>query len=275
MIERPALTLLYVPGDRPDRVAKALESDADVVVIDLEDAVAPAAKQMARAGLAEAVEGHGTRRRIQVRVNGSGTAWQADDLAAVALLPAPVAVRLPKCEQPAALGSVVEAVPGRGLHLLVESALGVERAFELAASHPAVQGISLGEADLRADLGVTDDTGLAWPRSRVVCAAAAARLPPPAMAVFTDVRDLDGLRASCRFGRSLGFLGRAAIHPDQLPVIVEAFTPTQAEVDRAIAVLAAADEAAAEGSGVVVLSDGRFVDDAVVRQARRVLALAG
>jgi citrate lyase subunit beta/citryl-CoA lyase len=95
------------------------------------------------------------------------------------------------------------------------------------------------------------------------------------MAAYTDVRDLDGLAASCRTGRALGFLGRTAIHPGQLDVIHAAFTPTDVEVARAREILAAADQASRDGHGAVALADGRFVDAAVLRQARRVVALGG
>ena len=131
--------------------------------------------------------------------------------------------------------------------------------------------IGLGEADLRADLGVSDDTGLLWARCRIVNAAAAAGLPPPKMSVYADVADLDGLRESCAAGRRLGFVGRAAIHPKQLPVIADAFRPSAADVARARELLAAAETA---DSGAVLTADGRFVDEAVLRQARRTLALA-
>jgi citrate lyase subunit beta/citryl-CoA lyase len=154
----------------------------------------------------------------------------------------------------------------------VESALGLERAYDLATSGAA--SIALGEADLRADLGVTAEEGLLWARGRIVAAAAAGGLPPPSMSVYADVRDLEGLAQSCRVGRSLGFLGRTAIHPAQLDVIRAAFTPSAEEVDRARELLAAAEVGAAAGRGATALPDGRFVDEAVLRQARRVVALA-
>jgi hypothetical protein len=110
-------------------------------------------------------------------------------------------------------------------------------------------------------------------RADVVVAAAAAGLPPPAMAVFTDVRDLEGLAESCQRGRAVGLLGRTAIHPNQLDVILAAFTPTDGEVAQAREVLTRAAESAAAGHGAVALPDGRFVDAAVLRQARRVFAL--
>ncbi|GFJ89236.1 HpcH/HpaI aldolase/citrate lyase family protein [Phytohabitans rumicis] len=156
------------------------------------------------------------------------------------------------------------------LHPLIESAAGVEAAYTIAMAHPAVASIGLGEADLRSDLGVTDEAALAWPRGRIVVAARAAGLPPPAMSVYADLSDMDGLAASCRLGRSQGFLGRAAIHPRQLPAIVAAFRPPPEEVARAMAVLSAL----ADGDATVVLPDGRFADRAMVGAARRTVELA-
>lgn len=140
----------------------------------------------------------------------------------------------------------------------------------MASAHPQVRAIALGEADLRADLGVREDAGLDWSRSRVVVAARAAGLAPPTQSVFPDVRDLDGLWTSCARGRALGFLGRAAIHPRQLPVIERAFRPTPQEVEAAQEIV----EAARVEAGALALPDGRFVDAAVVAQAHRTLALA-
>lgn len=265
----PVLTLLYVPGDRPDRVAKALGSTADVVIIDLEDAVAPAAKAAARAATVEALADR-TDRLVQVRVNAVGSPWCEDDLAAIAATG--VAIRVPKVTEPAAVRDL--AGLGVPLHLLLESALGVERAYELATASPAVATIGLGESDLRSELGVVDETGLGWIRSRLVVAARAAGLPAPAMSVYPNIRDLDGLAASCAVGRSLGMLGRAAIHPAQLPVIEEAFTPSAAQVERAREVLERVGSAAADGAGTVVLTDGTFLDVAMVAAARRTLAIA-
>jgi citrate lyase subunit beta/citryl-CoA lyase len=269
---RAALTWLYVPGDHPDRVAKALESAADVVIVDLEDAVVAGAKPAARRATADTLE-HASR-PLQVRVNAPGTPWHDDDVAMVARLPSAVGLRLPKAETVDAVRDVSTSAPDRAVHLLVESALGLERAYHLATATSDVASLGLGEADLRADLGVTSEDGLLWARGRIVSAAAAAGLPPPAMATYTDVRDLDGLAASCRRGRALGFLGRTAIHPNQLPVIRAAFTPSEAEVGRARELLAAAEEGAAAGHGAVALADGRFVDAAVIRQAQRVVALS-
>lgn len=267
---RPVITLLYVPGDQPVRVAKALASDADVVIVDLEDAVRPDAKAAARDDLRSLLGDVDPARGLQVRINALTTTWADEDLEAVCALPPGVGVRIPKCEDPLAVDDLDRRLGSRPLHLLVESALGVETAYALTQC-AGVASIGLGEADLRADLGVSDDTGLVWARSRVVNAAAAAGLSPPSMSVYTDVADLDGLRESCAIGRRLGFLGRTAIHPKQLPVIVDAFRPSEADVTRARELLAAAEMSDA---GAVLTADGRFVDEAVLRQARRILALA-
>lgn len=274
---RSRWTLLYVPADRPDRVEKALRSEGSTVVIDLEDAVAPAAKDAARSwlvgSLADLLERTDRAQpgSVQLRVNAGGSPWHAADLTALTGLSPGIGIRVPKVESPMQVQQVARAGGGRALHLLVESALGLERAYDLAVADRAVRSIGLGEADLRADLGVTGDDGLSWARSRVVCAAAAAGLEAPAMSVYADVADLDGLRESCLRGRALGMRGRAAIHPRQLPVIAAAFAAGADEVDRARQVLAAAERADHDGVGALALADGTFVDEAVVRQARRVL----
>ena len=269
------LTWLYVPGDRPDRVPKALACGADVVIVDLEDAVSAEHKATARDVARHLLAKPDGPAGVQVRVNAAGTRWFDDDVAMVSGLASCVGVRLPKCEDPAVVAAAAEALGDRAVHLLVESARGLEAAYDLARAHAHVAGIGLGEADLRADLGVTAEEGLAWARSRIVSAAAAAGLESPAMSVYTDVRDLDGLRASCLIGRGLGLVGRAAIHPAQLPVIRSVFSPTPEEVSRAVEVLEAAASATAQGAGALALADGRFVDEAVVRQARRTLRRAG
>ncbi|SEG80310.1 citrate lyase subunit beta / citryl-CoA lyase [Actinacidiphila yanglinensis] len=273
------LTWLYAPGDRPDVVAKALVSGADVVLVDLEDAVPPARKEYARAATAELLAAPVPGPvAVHVRINALDGPLFAADLAALAGLPGLGGLRLPKVAGPGDVAAVLAAyrraagpdAAAPGLYALLESALGVENAFAIATADPAVRGLALGEADLRADLGITDEEGLAWPRVRAVVAARAAGLAPPAQSVYPDVRDLDGLGASCRRGRALGFLGRAAIHPRQLPVIARAYLPSPREVDAARETV----EAAAATPGALALPDGRFVDPAVVAGARRILALA-
>ncbi len=265
----PPLTWMYVPGDRPETVAKALGCGADVVIVDLEDAVAPDRKAYARAATAELLADPVTASPdavpVHVRVHGE------DDIRALTGLPGLSGLRLPKITHAVSVHHVAAVAPGVPLYPLLESALAVEHAYSVATAHHDVRGIALGEADLRADLGVREDFGLDFARSRLVVAARAAALPPPAQSVFPDVRDLDGLWTSCVRGRGLGLLGRAAIHPRQLEVIERAFRPTAREVEEAAEIIAASEVDA----GALALPDGRFVDAAVVASARRTLAIAG
>jgi citrate lyase subunit beta/citryl-CoA lyase len=268
----PVVTLLYVPADREERARKAFASTADVVILDLEDAVAPSAKPSARDTAARLVSEQPDR-PVQVRVNALGSPWSDADLQMVRDLPGHVGVRVPKLTSSAQVAEVVALAGPRPVHGLLESALGVEAAFEIGrAAHMA--SLALGEADLLADLGVGDDSALSWCRQRLVVAARAAGLPAPVMSIYSNVRDLDGLAASCREGRRLGFAGRAAIHPRQLPVINAAFRPDPREVERAQAVVDAAATASANGIGTATLPDGSFVDHAMVAQATHMLDLA-
>ncbi|MEV5338150.1 CoA ester lyase [Streptomyces sp. NPDC052676] len=267
------LTWLYVPGDRPATIAKALTCGADVVIVDLEDAVAPDRKEYARAATADLLA-EPQPVPVHVRVNALDGPLAAADLRALAGLPGVSGLRLPKVTAPEQIVRTAEhTAPAEGgapaLYALLESALAIERAHAIAAAHPALRGIALGEADLRADLGMRGDAGLDWPRSRVIVAARAAGLPPPVQSVHPDIRDLDGLAASCAHGRALGFLGRAALHPRQLPVIERAYLPTRRELEHAEAVV----KAAARDSGAQALEDGTFVDAAVVAAAQRILSL--
>jgi len=262
------LTWLYVPGDRPPIVAKALAAGADVVVIDLEDAVAPDRKDYARAATAELLAE--PRLDVHVRVNALDSPWAGADLRALTPLPGVSGLRLPKVASAEEVVAVAEKTAGLALFALLETALGIERAYSIATAHPALHGIALGEADLRADLGVRDDAGLDWSRSRVIVAARAADLAPPPQSVHPDIRDLEGLAASCAHGRALGFLGRAAIHPRQLPVIESAFLPTDRELEQAETIV----KAAMREEGAQALPSGQFIDAAVVAAAQRTLALA-
>lgn len=267
-----SVTLLYVPADRPDRVKKALLSDADTVIVDLEDAVAPARKTAARDQLSQLLSGTGTR-SVQVRVNALSSPWGMPDLEAVAGIPG-VEVRLPKVESVHQVAQVVGVLGDRRpLHCLVETALGLECAFRIATSVDSIRSLSLGESDLRSELGAQDDRVLDWARSRVLVASRAAGLPPPSQSVFTDLRDLAGLRATSQAGRRMGFFGRCAIHPKQLAVIRDAYRPEPEEVERAKAVLLAIAEATDAGDGVLTI-DGRFFDKAMCRSAERIVALA-
>lgn len=269
-----ARSALYVPGDAPDKLTKALDRGADEVIVDLEDAVPPAGKDAARRAVRVWLHDlPNLEVGVWVRIN-SGPLGH-EDVRAIADAPALTGVLVAKTESAAelveldrlltSLGSSARVVP------LLESAAAVLRVQEIAAA-PRVQRLQVGEADLRADLGVTlgpDESELLHVRSQVVLASAAAGIAPPIAPVSTNFRDLDAYRASTEALGRLGFVGRACIHPAQVPVANHVFTPSDDEVARAEDLLRRFAEA---GSGIALDAEGRMVDEAVARQARLVLA---
>jgi citrate lyase subunit beta/citryl-CoA lyase len=264
----PPLTLLYVPADRPDRVEKAIASRAHAVIVDLEDGVAPPAKEQARANL-PALLARPREKPVYVRVNALRSGLAEEDLATAGQLSGVSAVSVPKVERAEDAAAVLELLPRRlPIHCLLESAAALEAAYEIASAD-GVAGISLGEADLRSETGALEE-GLDWARARVVNAAVAAGLPRPPQSVYPNVRDLEGLERSSRRGRALGHLGRAAIHPDQLAVIESAYLPTVDELDRARATVERLEESLAAAT----IAGGDFVDAAMLGAARQTLAIA-
>lgn len=263
-------SILYVPGDAPDKLAGAHARGADAIIADLEDAVAPGHKDEARrtvaAWLGERAGAPGPG--LWVRVN-SGDEL-AEDLRAV---DGRAGIYVPKASEEL-LGRVDALLGDRATRVcaLVETAAGVLAAAAIARA-PRVVRLALGEADLGAELGIEPGAAeLAPVRMQVVLASAAAGIEPPIGPVSTDFRDLQALRDSTEALRRMGFGGRAAIHPAQVGVINEVFTPAAGEVEAARRLLARFESA---GGGVCVDEDGRMVDEAIVRAARRTLALAG
>ena len=254
-------------------VRKAGTRGADVLILDLEDGVLPEAKETAReaAGLRLADTGFGGAERL-VRVNGCGTPWHAADLAAMRVLPLDGVV-LPKAESASAVRDVDAALGGcHALFLMIETPTGVLHSAELAEASPRVSGLIFGAADFRAAtrlLPLPDETEVLFARSAIVLAARAAGIEA-FDAPWFDIRDMAGLARSARLSRALGFDGRTAVHPGQVPVIHEAFAPSEREVERARTVLAALAEAAASGKGVAVV-DGEMVEGLHARQAQSVL----
>ncbi|HEX2739998.1 MAG TPA: CoA ester lyase [Rubrobacter sp.] len=270
----PIRSYLYVPGYDARKIEKALASESDAVVLDLEDAVAPNRKEEARETVVQVLKSE-PEKPVFVRVNAVGTELAAADIDAVVGRHL-AGLRLPKIEYVESVRLVAETLKElrseAGIQCLIESALGLELAFEIANSHVRVTGISLGEADLAADLGVSGEAGLLYARSRIVTAARAAGLPHPVQSVYTNVRDLDGLRRSTEEGKRLGFVGRSTIHPSQVSVVNEVFTPTEEEVTEAQELVDRLDSGST--SGAFLLGDGRFVDRAIVESARLTLDLA-
>lgn len=261
---------LYVPASKPEIVAKAFNSDADCVVIDLEDAVHVDSKTAAREFVTEFLKTKAPKPFL-VRINDPNGAWGMLDLEAIAAENL-FGVRIPKVtniETIKVVAKVFDAAKSNAqIHLLIESALGVQRAFELATADPRVKAISLGEADLESDLRVTNDEALKYSRNAIVVAARAAGLKQPSQSVFPNTKDIDGLTASTIAAKAVGFFGRSVIHPSQVAVVNEIFTPTAQEVEQALQLLSWYDQMQASGNSVMALPNGDLLDPANIHYAR-------
>jgi citrate lyase subunit beta / citryl-CoA lyase len=265
-----ARTLLFVPGDRPDRFATALASEADCVVVDLEDAVAAGAKELARGHVAELLR-QPPPKPVVVRINHPATPWGEDDLVALVALagrPGLCGVMVPKADSTLLLDDVSRRT-GLPLLPLVETAAGILAAPALATA-PGVVRLVLGHLDLAAELGIdpADELRLAPARFALVVASAAAGLPGPVDGVSTDVRDLERVAAETRSALAAGCTARLCIHPDQVAAVHRSLAPVDDELAWARSVLAAVEE------GGVTLLEGRMVDRPVLLRARSVMARA-
>lgn len=262
--------LLYVPGDRPDRFTKA-ETASPGVILDLEDAVAIDNKAAARQAVVGHIEASEDPAKLWVRV---GRSTLHDDIEALRAVSGYAGILLADAI-PHTLAQLGEQLPDVAVLALIESASALDFLAEMAAA-PNIVTFGLGQVDLLADLGVRSTAGTAHVidglRFDLVQAAAAAGLHAPIAPTSLDVRDTEDLRATTEHLRDLGFRSRTAIHPNQCAVIAEVFTPMIEEIERAQVLLAAFERA---GSGVAVGEDGRFIDAAVVRDARATLAHAG
>lgn len=267
-----AVTALFVPGDRPDRYAKAAASGADVVIIDLEDSVAPTDKDRARDAALGALA-DGARLRALVRVNDpSGGLGRTDRVALADLVTRPghgvLGVVVPKAGDPGALAELTGSLgPQLAVLPIVESALGVVRAYQLA-SVPGVTRLAFGALDLALDVGSDVDalTGQVA-RAQVVLASRAAGLPAPLESPATELRDTDRIEQTSREARALGFGGRLCIHPAQLAPVRAGFAPTADEIAWAHRIAAAGESAARV--------DDQMVDRPVLERARAILRRAG
>lgn len=274
---------LYVPGDRPERFDKAVAKGADALVLDLEDAVSLDRKGEARALVADWVR-NGDHGRSQVWVRVNQGAMGVEDTAAVAL-PGLTGICVPKVDDPSELTqinkvlSVAEKehglVEGQWPVIpLIESAVGLTRLSSIVSAQRVVQ-LQVGEVDLAADLGLSGDVDLhlAPIRSRIVVESIAAGILSPIGPVSTEFRDLDAFRSSTQTVIGQGFVGRACIHPDQVTIVNEMFTPTDEQLSAAQDLLDRMNTAIREGSGIALDANGRMIDEASARSARRVIEL--
>ncbi|GAA1010468.1 CoA ester lyase [Acrocarpospora pleiomorpha] len=266
---RAARSLLFVPADDRRKVARAWTSGADAVVLDLEDAVAPARKQAGRQLVSEVLPATGPLRIV--RVNGTDTPWAAEDLRMLDGMSVD-AVMLPKAS-PESLSAVGDEGPP--VIALVETAAGLRRAYEIA-SHARVVALALGGADLGAELSWAEDAAaeeLLHARSVLVVDSAAAGIRAPFDVVHLAVGDPEGARVEAERARRLGLGGKLCVHPRQVPVVNTVFAPSQREREWAARVVRALDEALELGSAVAVV-DGKLVDAPVARRARATLRAA-
>jgi citrate lyase subunit beta / citryl-CoA lyase len=256
---------LFAPGHNAKLLHRVFEAGADAVMLDLEDAVPPDAKDTARAMVAEALADH----PAWVRVNAARTERCEADLAAVGGWA--FGIRIPKAESADDVHWVAERAPGKPIICAIESARGVLAAAEIAAA-PGVRHLAMGGVDLQSDLNAGNgNLQTLYVRSHLVVVSRAAGLEPPIDSVWPRLDDEAGLREQATFARSLGFFGKSAIHPRQLPILHEVFTPSERELGWAREVVAAFEAA---GGAALRLPGGEFVDLPVARRARRLLELA-
>lgn len=260
---------LFAPGHNAKLLDRVFTAGADALMLDLEDAVPPAQKATARRMVAAALADPPAPARAWVRVNAARTDLCAADLDAVAGLA--YGIRIPKAESPDDVAWVAARAPGKPIICAIESARGLLAAAEIAAA-PGVAHLAMGGVDLQHDLA-TDGSNPAtlYARSHLVVCSRAARIGPPIDSVFPHLGDDDALRAQAEFARSLGFFGKSAIHPRQLPILHAAFSPSERDLAWAREVVTAF--AAADGAAVA-LPDGEFVDLPVAQRAERLLARA-
>jgi citrate lyase subunit beta/citryl-CoA lyase len=278
---RPRRSVLYMPASNARALEKARGLDADALILDLEDAVAPGAKEEARAlALAALRAGGYGRRELALRVNGAGTPWGAADLAAAARSGAH-AVVLPKVESAEAVRAAEAELRGHGapgelaLWVMVETPRGVLRVAEIAGATPRLACLVMGTSDLVKDLRARHTPGRLEVLTSLSLTVLAARAHGLAAldGVHLDLADEAGFEAACRQGLDLGFDGKTLIHPKTIAVANRVFTPGAEELARARRIIEAHEAAAAAGKGVAVL-DGRLVESLHVEDARRLLALA-
>lgn len=277
---RPRRTVLYMPGSNARALEKARSLPADAVILDLEDAVAPAVKQEARALVCDAARLGFGGREVAIRVNGIATIWGGDDLVAVASSGADAAL-LPKVDGPETIAAALAILDGAGaprslaLWCMMETPIAILRAGEIADASERVSCLVAGTSDLTKDLGarhVPDREPLLASLSICVLAARAHGLAV-IDGVFLDLEDEAGFEAQCRQGRDLGFDGKTVIHPRQIAAANRIFGPGAEDVEHARRIIAAFAAAEAEGKAVVVV-DGALVENLHVEAARKLIAMA-
>lgn len=266
--------LLFVPADRPDFFDKAFSSGADSVIFDLEDAVTGTMKEKSRKTVEENFKGKMVDdTEIVVRINPLSTPWGPEDLKMVLSYDFVRTVLVPKAE-PETVREIDRLLDSSPVDIicLIETARGLQRAYETALSSQRISGLMLGAEDLALEMNLIRTTGgeeIAYARQVVALAAYAAGIQP-IDTPYLQVSDVEGLRFDTENARKAGFFAKAAISPRQTPIIREAFKPGQDNFEKALKIVRAAEEAERIGKGVVTL-DGCMIDEPVVARARLIL----
>jgi len=274
----PRRSVLYMPGSNARALEKARSLDADCLIFDLEDAVAPSEKTAARQQVCGVVNAGGYgKREVSVRINTLDSAWGKEDLAAV-LQTTAAAVVLPKVESAEAVIAVAKQMPSSNtmaIWAMIETPRGVQQVESIAAAHPRLKVLVMGTSDLAKELRVphtADRLGFLYTLSRCVLAARAAGIEI-LDGVQLDLEDDIALRFACQQGRTLGFDGKSLIHPKQIAITNEIFSPSAAAIENAKQVIAAWEAAEKQGSGVAVVN-GKLVENLHAEEAKRILAVA-
>jgi citrate lyase beta subunit len=267
-------TWLFCPGNDASKLEKALRTQADVVVIDWEDAVDSSKKREARDTTADVLTHMRTSQRVLVRVNVAGSSSTTAELELLADLPID-GIMVPKCDDT----TQIEEFDRFGLPLvpLIENANGLERVQDIVSSMHNVERIAFGSLDFFADIGVWwdgDSPLLSYARTRISIASRAAGLAAPIDGVYPLLEDLDGLTSDSRKAMRLGFAGKLVVHPRQVDPVRTAFSPNRAEIERARSLLQANERMKRQGVAVHVF-DGELVDAPVLRLARLIVEAEG
>lgn len=278
---RPRRSVLYMPGSNPRALEKAKTLPADGYIFDLEDAVAPDAKALARGQVCDAVKagGYGPRELV-IRVNGLDTPWGEADIAAASAA-GPDAILLPKVESPEQVQALAQLMESHGapqttqIWVMMETPRAMFKTLEIAAAHPRLTCFVMGTSDLVKDLHA-HHTPLRTPviTSLSLCVLAARAEGLCVLdGVYGDLKDAEGFAQSCQQGVEMGFDGKTLVHPNQIAPTNDAFAPDAAEVDFSRRMIAAFAQAEAEGKGIAVV-DNKMIEALHVENAKRLVALS-
>ena len=270
-------SFIFTPGTRPELVSKAIDSGADIVCLELEDGVAPQDKQNARNNVVSLFETGYKSETVElvVRINSLRSKYGLEDLNAFLEMEAPPpAIMLPKVNCAEEIKVVDDLLSERDLetrlHIIIETNLGLEASIDIAQASPRIDALFFGGVDMAADLRCSGNwNSLLFARSKVVHAAATGKIDSLDVP-FLDLSDEDGLREQAVLAKDLGFTGKGSIHPKQIPVINEIFTPSTSEIEYAEKVVKAFN---ATDSGLVLV-DGKLIEKPVLREMKRKLSIA-